>query len=149
MKLNEVIELNGKEYTVELNRESIVRIEQYTNTQKAIEKIQKRPYQDKSESEIAENEDPFAEKINEEELENINQQREETLKKMFTRAFWIWLYPVEKLSYDKVCEILNSYFDDEDKATFIAEKYREFSDKSVEIREKYLEEQKNLKALAN
>lgn len=149
MKLNEVIELNGKEYTVELNRESIVRIEQYTNTQKAMEKVQKLPYQDKSELEIADNEDPFAEKINEEELENINLEREIALRKIFTRAFWIWLYPVEKLSYEKICELLNPYFDDEEKAMFIASKYKEFSDKSVEIREKYLEEQKNLKALAN
>ena len=48
MKLNEVIELNGKEYTVELNRESAVKIEQYVNMAEILEKINQPLYLDKS-----------------------------------------------------------------------------------------------------
>ena len=138
MKLNEIIELN---------RESILRIEQYTNTQEAMKKISNSPYKDKSNINIEDDEDPFAEKIDEEEIERINEERIRSLNKLISKAFWIWLYPVEKLSYSKVEEILKPYFNDEEKAIFLAEKYKEFSNKSIEIREKYLEEQKNLKAL--
>lgn len=148
MKLNETIELNGKEYTVELNRESIVRIEQYTKIKEAAKIMGKEPYEDKSDSEILENEDPFATEINEDEIENINREKEEYLKNLFIRAFWIWLYPVEKLNINQVKEILENYFIDEEKADYIAQKYQYFTEKSVEIRREYLDEQKNLKALA-
>ena len=60
MKLNEIIELNGKEYTVELNRESILKIDQYTNVKKANEKIHETVLTDKSEIELKDDEDPFA-----------------------------------------------------------------------------------------
>ena len=36
MKKNEILELNGKEYTLELNRESAINIEKYTNLQKSM-----------------------------------------------------------------------------------------------------------------
>ena len=149
MKLNEIIELNGKEYTVELNRESIVKIEQYVKIQDTVEKIQKPIYEDKSEMEIADDENPFAESINEDEVEKINEEREQALKKMYTRAFWIWLYPEEKLSYNSVKELLEPYMQDEKKAEYLAKKYEDFTIKSTDLRKQYLEERKNLKALAN
>lgn len=149
MKLNEIIELNGKEYTVELNRESIVKIEQYVKIQDTVEKIQKPIYEDKSEMEIADDENPFAEPINEDEVEKINEEREQALIKMYTRAFWIWLYPVEKLSYNSVKELLEPYMQDEKKAEYLAKKYEDFTIKSTDLRKQYLEERKNLKALAN
>lgn len=149
MKLNEIIELNGKEYTVELNRESIVKIEQYVKIQDTVEKIQKPIYEDKSEMEIADDENPFAEPINEDEVEKINEEREQALRKMYTRAFWIWLYPVEKLSYSSVIELLEPYMQDEKKAEYLAKKYEDFTIKSTDLRKQYLEERKNLKALAN
>lgn len=148
MKLNEIIELNGEEYTVELNRESIVRIEQYTNMKEASKKMSKTAYTDKSNKEIDDDENPFGEKIKDEEIDRINEEKIETLKKIITRAFWIWLYPVEKLSYKEVSDKLELYFEDEEKAEYIAEKYRILSEKSVEIRENYINEQKNLKAQA-
>ena len=149
MKLNEIIELNGKEYTVELNRESIVKIEQYVKIQDTVEKIQKPIYEDKSEMEIADDENPFAEPINEDEVEKINEEREQALIKMYTRAFWIWLYPVEKLSYNSVKELLEPYMQDEKKAEYLAKKYEDFTIKSTDLRKQYLEERKNLRALAN
>ena len=147
MKLNETIELNGKEYTVELNRESIVRIEQYTNLKESSKILQKEIIKDKSNEEITSGENPFEDEIDDSKIEELGKQKEEILKKIFVKAFWIWLYPVEKLNYEEVNEILDSYFKDEEKANYIAEKYQYFSSKSIEIREQYLEEQKNLKAL--
>lgn len=148
MKLNEVIELNGKEYTVELNRESIIRIEQYTNLKNASEKINGSLIEDKSEKDITDSENPFAEEISEDKLEDEAKEKEETIKKVMSRAFWIWLYPQEKLSITQVEEILQPYFEEDDKAKELTDMYLDLTDKSVNIRKQYLEERKNLKALA-
>jgi len=148
MKLNETIELNGKEYTVELNRESILKIDQYTNFKSADEKLNKSVLKDKSEKEISDDEDPFAEPISEEKLEKEAEARTETIKKMIIRAFWIWLYPQEKLSISQVEDILTPYFEDDEKAEEISKMYEDLSEKSIDIRKQYLDERKNLKALA-
>lgn len=148
MKLNEIIELNGKEYEVELNRESLLKIDQYTNMQKASEEIQQSTVKDKSELNIEDDENPFAEEINEEELEKQTEKKEKIIKKIITRAFWIWLYPKERLSISQVEKILQPYFESEEKAIEISNIYEDLTQKSVDIREKYLEERKNLKALA-
>lgn len=148
MKLNEIIELNGKEYTVELNRESILRIEQYTNLKQSSQEINKPVIEDKSQKEISADENPFADEISEDELEKSNDEKEETVKKVMTRAFWIWLYPQEKLSISQVEEILNPYYESEQKAQELSDIYMDLTKKSIDIRQKYLEERKNLKALA-
>ena len=148
MKLNELIELNGKEYKVELNRESIVRIEQYINMEEVSAIMSKQVFEDKSKVEISDDEDPFSTVIEDEEIEKLVQEKAKAITKVYTRAFWIWLYPQEKLSLKEVAEILKPYLEDESKAQYIAEKYQYLSEKSVEIRQKYIEEQKNLKALA-
>ena len=148
MKLNEIIELNGKEYTVELNRESILKIDQYTNIKKASEKINETVIRDKSEIALSDDENPFAESIPEEKLEKEAEEKEETIRKILTRAFWIWLYPVEKLSISQVEEILKPYFESDEKAQEISSIYEDLSKKSVDIRQQYIDERKNLKALA-
>lgn len=148
MKLNEVIELNGKEYTVELNRESILKIEQYTNLRQSSQEINKSAFEDKSKKEISDDENPFAEEISEDELEKSATSKEELIKKVMTRAFWIWLYPQEKLSISQVEEILNPYYNSEEKAKELSDIYMQLTEKSVDIRQKYLDERKNLKALA-
>ena len=98
MKLNEVILLNGKEYTVELNRDSVVKINQYINMNKALEIVNNPLYEDKSEIEISDNENPFADIKSDEELIKLDEERDKALRKVYTRAFWIWLYPNEKMS---------------------------------------------------
>lgn len=148
MKLNEIIELNGKEYTVELNRESILKIDQYTNMKNASDKINKSVIKDKSNIELKDDEDPFAESIPEDKLEKDTEEKQELIKKVMTRAFWIWLYPVEKMSISQVEELLSPYFEDEEKAEKISDIYEDLSKKSVDIRQQYLDERKNLKALA-
>lgn len=147
MKLNDILELNGKEYTVELNRESVLRIEQYTDTMGIAKLIEQPIIEDKRNKEIESGENPFEGAIEEEELEKIAKERGDAIKETVVRAFWIWLYPVEKLDIKEVRELLEPYIEDETKAQYISDKYAEFMKKSVEVREKFLEEQKNLKAL--
>lgn len=148
MKLNEIIELNGKEYTAELNRESILRIEQYTNLKQSSEEINKSVIEDKSNKEISNDENPFADEISEDALEKSATEKEEAVKRVMTRAFWIWLYPQEKLSISQIEEILNPYYENEEKAQELSDIYMDLTKKSIDIRQKYLEERKNLKALA-
>lgn len=148
MKRNEIIELNGVEYTLELNRESAIQIEKYTNTQKTMQLINEPlvEYVD----EIKEDEDPFAETVNIEEMQEKAQEKVKALNKMITRAFWIWLYPNHKLNIKQVEEIIKPYLEENDeKLEFISQKYAEYLELSTEISSKYIEEQKNLKAQVN
>ena len=147
MKKNEVIELNGKEYVLELNRESAIRIEQYTNYQKNIREIAK-PILDYKE-EISEDEDPFKEEIDFEKIEQDAETKLKTLQDMISKAFWIWLYPNHKLNIGEVKKLIIPYFDKEEDIEFISSKYNEYMKLSTEINQKYIQEQKNLKAQAN
>ena len=45
MKKNEIIELNGKEYTLELNRESFLQIDKLCNVEKSMQIINKQLYE--------------------------------------------------------------------------------------------------------
>ena len=147
MKKNEIIELNGKEYTLELNRDSFLKIDQYSNLQESMKTIQKDLYEHIEE--IDDNTNPFAEELNDETIEKVMNEKLNTLHKIIERAFWIWLYPNHKLPISEVQELLQEYYNDDKKFEFISDKYSEYMQKCVEIRNDYLEEQKNLKAQAN
>lgn len=148
MKRNEIIELNGVEYTLELNRDSAVQIEKYTNTQKTMQIITA-PLVEYVE-EIEENENPFENVVDIEKMQEKAQEKIEALNKMITRAFWIWLYPNHKLNINQVKELLQPYLEDDgEKFSFINQKYAEYLELSTEISDKYIEEQKNLKAQVN
>lgn len=148
MKREEIIELNGVEYTVELNRQSAIKIEKYTKLNESLQYINSTNL--KYVDEIKENENPFADEEDLDKMEEESQNKLETLKKLIVRAFWIWLYPNHKLDIKEVEEILKPYVDDEDeKLKFISEKYGEYIKLSADISLKYNEERKNLKAQAN
>ena len=147
MKKNEIIELNGFEYTLELNRDSFLKIDQYSNVKKSMEIIESDLYE--YIEEIDDDTDPFATEFDYDKIEEEAQNKLNTLYKILERAFWIWLYPEHKLSISQVKEILKPYFDDDNKFQFLCEKYGEFMQKCVEIRNEYNENQKNLKAQAN
>lgn len=147
MKRNEIVEIDGKEYTLELNRDSFLKIDQYTNIQKSNEIINKDLYE--YIDEIDDNVDPFANTISDEELDIAIEEKESTLKKMITRAFWIWLYPNHKLSISQVSEMLEKEFNDDAKFNKLAEMYADLLNKCVEIKTSYEEQRKNLKAQAN
>lgn len=147
MKKEEIIELNGKEYTLVLNRESFIKIDQYSNIQKSMDFIEENLYEYKKE--IKDGEDPFANNIDEDKLEKETQEKIDALVKIVENAFWIWLYPNYKLNISQVKELLNPYIDNDAKFKWICEKYGEYLEKSVQVRNEYLEERKNQKALAN
>ena len=149
MKKNEIIELNGTEYTLELNRDSFVQIDRACNIAKSMGIIQKNMYQYIDDKELDDDFNPESLIINEEDIEKELKEKEETLHKIVERAFLIWLYPNHHLKPSEVKEILAPYFEDSEKASYIGEKLMEYLNKSVEIREEYNKELKNLKAQTN
>ncbi|MBR5303443.1 MAG: hypothetical protein IKU37_01285 [Candidatus Gastranaerophilales bacterium] len=149
MKKNEIIELNGQEYTLELNRDSFIQIDRLCNIQKSMDIVQRGLYEYMDEEELDDNFDINSLSIDEEKMEQEVELKEKTLHKIIERAFLIWLNPNHHLKPSEVKEILKPYFEDEDKADFLARKYMEYLQECIEIRESYNEEQKNLKAQAN
>lgn len=144
MKKEEIIELNGKEYTITMNRESYLKIDQYVNLNKTYRGINESLYE--YIDEISDDDDPFANPIDEEKMEEEINKKENLSKRMFVRGFYILLYPKHQLKINQVEKLLKPYFDDENKLDYISEKYAEYLRKCIEIREKYNEERKNLKA---
>ena len=69
MKRNEIILLNDVEYTLELNRDSFLKIDQYSNIKKSMETVKKDLYE--YQDEIDDNTDPFAEEIKDEDIEKV------------------------------------------------------------------------------
>ena len=147
MKRNEIIELNGVEYTLELNRESFLQIDKICNVQKSLEIIQRGLYD--YVEEIDDNYNPFEDITTDEDIEKEVKLKEDTLYKIVERSFFIWLYPNHKLPISKVKEILKPYLEDDKKAEWLGEKLGEYLQKCVEIRQEYVKEQKNLKAQIN
>lgn len=147
MKRNEIIELNGVEYTLELNRDSFLQIDKICNVAESMSIIKKPPYE--YIEEIDDNYNPLEDTISDEELDKVIDDKETTLKRLVERAFFIWLYPNHKLTISQVKEIVDPYLEDEKKSDFIGEKLGYYLQECVSIRETYNEERKNLKALAN
>lgn len=152
MKKNDIIELNGEEYTVELNRQSYLAIDKYSNLQKTGKMIATNLYEYLDEVEISEDEDPFSKAPSVEENIEMVDQKLLLFKKLYTRAFWVWLYPNHKLSIEQVKELLSSYFDNDDtgeKFEYLSNKFSEFMEGSIKIRNDAEQEAKNLRAQAN
>ena len=147
MKKNEIIELNGVEYTLELNRDSFLQIDKICNVQKSMEIIQKGLYD--YVDEIDDNYNPLENVISDDDLEKEVKVKEETLHKIIERSFFIWMYPNHKLTITQVKDLLKPYFDDEEKAEWLGEKLGQYLQECVEIREEYNQQRKNLKAQAN
>lgn len=147
MKKNEIIELNGVEYTLELNRDSFLQIDKICNVQKSMQIIEKGLYD--YVDEIDDNYNPLENIVSEEDMEREVKLKEDTLRKIVERSFFIWLYPNHKLTISQVKEIVDPYLEDENKASFIAEKMGQYLQECVAMRQEYNEERKNLKAQAN
>ena len=147
MKKNDIIELNGKEYTVELNRQSYIAIDKYSNIQKTATNIAQDIYT--YVDDVTLEQDPFSDLPTiEDTLEKVDE-KFELLKKLYVRAFWVWLYPNHKLNIDEVKTLLNDYFDDDAKFEYISEKYSLFIEESIKMKNDAEQEIKNLKAQAN
>ena len=153
MKKNEIIELNGNEYTLELNRDSFIKIDKLCNISKSLEIINRNFYEYMDEVELSDDynplEDTSMQDINEDYLENEVKLKEATLHRLIERSMYLWLYPNHKLSITQVKELLEPYFEDEEKAEWLGNKVGQLLQECREVRETYVNEQKNLQALAN
>jgi len=149
MKKNEIIELNGKEYTLELNRDSFIQIDRACNYQKSMQTIYSGLYNFYDEQEIGDDFNPEILAISDEEIEKKVQEKEDALHKLVERAYFIWLYPNHQLKFSEVQELLKPYLDDEEKVKDLMEKTGKYLAECIEIRQQYNEERKNLKAQAN
>ena len=146
MKKNEIIELNGVEYTLELNRASFLQIDQICNVQQSMNIIQRGFYN--YIDDIDDNYNPLENTISDEEIEQEIKEKEETLQKIIIRSFFIWLYPNHKLTISQVKELLMPYLEDNEKANWLGEKLGQYLQECIEIRKNY-DKEKNLKAQAN
>ena len=149
MKKQEIIELNGEEYTLELNRDSFIQIDKLCNIQKSMDIVQRGLYEYMDDEEINDDFDINLLNVDEENLEKEVELKENTLHKIIERAFLIWLNPNHHLKPSEVKELLKPYFEDVEKAEYIGEQFGKYLQECVEIRAEYNEERKNLKALAN
>ena len=151
MKKNEIIELNGTEYTLELNRLSFLQIDKLCNIDKSFGIMQRGFYKYMDNVEIDDNFDidSIAEDISDDNIEKEAKLKEEVLRKVVERAFLIWLNPNHHLNITQVRELLKPYFDDEEKAKYLFEKYGQYLQECYQIREDYNNQVKNLKAQTN
>lgn len=149
MKKNEIIELNGKEYTLVLNRESFLQIDKLCNVEKSMEIINKSLYE--YVDEIDDNFNPFEDMkdLDDEKIQKEIEEKEEVLHKLIERSMFLWLYPNYKMPISEVKELVKPYLEDEKKAEWLGEKIGQYLQECVNLRETYIDEQKNLKALAN
>lgn len=130
MKKNEIIELNGVEYTLELNRNSFLQIDRICDIQKTMNSIDKDLYEHLDD--IDDNYNPL-EDITSDLIKKEVSEKEESIKKLIERAMFIWLYPNHKLTITQVKEILQPYFDDEEKAQWIGDKIAELLSECVDM----------------
>lgn len=149
MKKQEIIELNGIEYTLELNRESFVQVDKLCNIDKSMKMITQDLYDYLDEEELTDDFDLSKLNVDEDKLEEEVNAKEKKIKDIMERAFLIWLNPNHHLSITQVREILKPYFDDDDKFSWLGEQYGKYLQECVEIREEYNKERKNLQAQAN
>lgn len=148
MKRNEIIELNGVEYTLELNRESFIQIDKLCNIQETMKILQRGMYE-YVDGEIDDDFDLESLFNKEEDIEKEANLKISKAENMFTRAFLIWLYPNHKLKISQVKEILKPYFEDDKKFQWLGEKMGYYLQECVAIRESYNQERKNLIAQTN
>ena len=147
MKKNEIIELNGKEYTLELNRDSFLQIDKICNISKTMEIVNSDLY-DYIE-EIDDSYNPLENTITEESLEEQVSLREKVLRRLIENAMFIWLYPNHKLPISEVRELLKPIIEDENQVEELGKKVGTYLAKCLELRQSYVEERKNLKAQAS
>ena len=147
MKRTEVVTLGGKEYTLELNRDSFIQIDKICDIQKSLEIVQRGLYD--YIDEIDDNYNPLEDIPDKESMEKEVALKESTLKKIVERAFFIWLYPNHKLPISEVKKIIDPYFESEEKANEIGTMLGKYLQECVSMTQNYDEQEKNLKAQAN
>ena len=147
MKRTEVVTLGGKEYTLELNRDSFVQIDKICNIHDSLEIIQRGLYN--YVDDIDDNYNPLEDIPTKEKMEEEVKMKYDVLKKLVERAFFIWLYPNHKLPISEVQKIIDPYFDSEKKSDEIGKLLNKYLTECISMVQDYNEQEKNLKAQAN
>ena len=149
MKKNEIIELNGTEYTLELNRDSFVQIDRLCNIRKSTQIITRGLYDYVDGEELSDDFNPESLTVTAEDIDKEIELKNATMHKTMERAFLIWLYPNHHLKPSEVKELLKPYFEDDKKSDWLSEKFWAYLQECIAIKTNYEEELKNLKAQAN
>lgn len=147
MKRNEIIELNGVEYTLELNRESYLAIDKVCDINKCMNILYRNIYD--TIDNIPDNYDPYANLPSEEDIDKEIELKLNTLKTLSERTLFVCLYPNHKLSLNEVKELIKPCLEDEEKKKWLAGQIGNYIRICIEIRDAYNEERKNLQALTN
>lgn len=129
MKLNEIIELNGEEYTLELSRASFLQIDKICNVKKIIETLESDVYE--YVDDIDDNYNPFENEISEEKINEEVSKKEESIKKLIERSLFVWLYPKYKFTISQVKDLLKDYLNLEDESNM--QKYNDLLNKVLEL----------------
>ena len=133
MKRKEIIELNGEEYTLELNRQSFIQIDKICNIQKIYEQLNENLYE--YVEDIDDNYNPLQSSPTEEEIKKKVEEKVKLMDKVMERAFFIWMFPNHGFTISKVREILKPYFEDEEKHNFLEQKFEEYLSLCISIKE--------------
>lgn len=133
MKRTKEIKLNGKDYTLELNRDSFVQIDKICNIKKMYQEFSKEPY--KYIDDITDDYNPMEDIPSVDDIQKNVENKYENLKKLYERGFFIWLYPNHKLKISEVQEILKPYFEDEDKFVELDNLFNETMEDCVKVRD--------------
>lgn len=145
----EIIELNGKDYTVVLNRETFVKIDQLVGIDECMTLLRNGMSLYERVDNPEDDYDPYAEHVDFDMLDDKIEQYSKKLENFFVYGFHVLLYPKHHLKISEVRELLNSYLDDDKKAEELGKLYGMLLGKCIEIKAEYDEERKNLKAQAN
>lgn len=134
MKLNEIIELNGEEYTLELNRQSFLQIDKICNVKKLMATLTTKAYD--YIDEIDDDYDPFKEEIDEESQNKLIEEQDKELVNFIERSLFVWLYPNYKFPISKVKEMLKPYFngEKEEGIVYLFDKVADCIQKCTEIK---------------
>lgn len=143
----EVIEINGKEYTLFLNRKGIVAWEKYRKEEQEIWDKHQNEY-----AKLIENQEKIEEITNEtnpfeglDDLDNVSEDRK-LMTKMYKKLYWIMLYTEYKMSFEEVSKLYESACKEygEEQLLALAVQMVEDANTNLVNKDKQL---KNLKAL--
>lgn len=133
MKRTKEIELNGNKYILELNRESFAQIDKICNIRKMYNQLSKEPYE--YVDDINDDYNPMEDIPDLEDMQKQAEEKMENIKKLYERAFFIWLYPNHELKISEVQEILKPYFEDEEKFAWLDDLFNETMEDCVKVQE--------------
>ena len=107
----EVIKIDGKEYTLFLNRKGVVAFEKYSkDEQSKIQQIQEKYKSsiealEKSDCKIDDNTNPFEDLDDFDNIEEDTEIEKEIEKAVYSKLYWIMLYENHKLSLNAVKDL--------------------------------------------